>query len=468
MSIGNIYSNLAVTYKNTKQLDSALYYYDKAREEFEASGNVLVSGVYCNIGILYGDLKKYDQAEKYLQQALTLTRSFKQINYEVNVLNSLAEIRLSTQNYREAIEYASQSLELAKSKGLLQAQSQSLKYLHISYAKLGKYEMAYSIFTEAAALNDSLYSIEKEEVVKEIKEKYESDKKDEEITSANTRIEEEKQRSYYLWATILTFGGFIVFIWFLYVRTGKLNTKIAAQAKAIETQNADLEQVNQVKNKLFAVVSHDLRAPVSSLHSLLMLINNPNLSSEKKEMMHHQLQAELEQTTILMETLLHWAKTQMKGWEVKKEKVEFNGLITGVFRQFEKTAKEKKIELSTSTIGEDVFLNADPHLLHIILYNLVSNGIKFTHKHGSVWIEYHQYDSKVLICVCDEGTGITEEEITLLLNESSYKTTRGTASEKGFGMGLKICMELARQMNGTITVQSNPEDGSRFCLEMPV
>lgn len=467
-SIGNIYSNLAVTYKNMRQIDSALYYYEKARVEFEITSNVLVSGVYCNIGILYGDLKKYDRAEQYLQKALTLTRSFKQANYEVNVLNSLAEIRVSTGNYKEAIEYSQQALELAKNKSLLLAQSQALKYLHASYAKLGRYDQAYAMFNEASALNDSLYSIEKEEVVKEIKEKYESDKKDEAIADANLQIEYEKQRSYYLWATILAFGGFIVFIWFLYVRTGKLNKKIAAQARSIETQNEDLEKLNQVKNKLFAVVSHDLRAPVSSLHSLLLLINNPGLSSEKKETMYTELQVKLEQTTHLMETLLHWARTQMKGWEVKREKVAFNKLLADVFKQFEAIANEKKIELTASGITENIFINTDPHLLQIILYNLVSNALKFTNRNGRVWIELHQQHSNNLICVCDNGGGIPEEETAILFNETSYQTTSGTASEKGFGMGLKICIELARQLNGNMTVQSKPGEGSRFCLEIPV
>lgn len=465
-SIGNIYSNLAVTYKNMKQLDSALFYYEKARKEFEAANNVLVSGVYCNIGILYGDLKKYDQAEMYLQKALTLTRSFRQINYEVNVLNSLAEIRVSTKQYNEAIEYARQSLDLAKKKGLLLAQYQALKYLHASYAKLGKYEMAYNMFTEAAALNDSLYSIEKEEVAREIREKYETDKKDEEIRFANMQIEEEKRHSYYLWATVLTFGVFIIFIWFMYVRTGKLNKKIAAQARAIEIQNTDLEKVNQVKNRLFAVVSHDLRAPVSSLHSLLLLLNSPGVSNEKKEMMHKQLQVQLEQTTTLMETLLQWAKTQMKGWEVKLESIDTSLLASDLEGQFTAIAAHKNISFDLQGMHH-IRVKGDKQLLYVVLYNLVSNAIKFTPDGGKVWAETTRLNNKVQLFICDNGKGIHQNELASLLDEYHFETTKGTAGEKGFGMGLKICLELARQMNGSISIQSAYGEGSRFCLELP-
>lgn len=464
--LGSLYGNLAVAYKRTMQLDSALYYYEKSREELEMVHNVAVSGVYCNIGILYGELKQYDQAEEYLQKALLLTRKHRQANYEVNVLNALADIRTDQDRYKEAIGYASEAMTLAKQISMPDALSRSLDYLHSAYARLGNYQMAYKLFQESNVLKDSIYDIEKEEIVKEIKEKYETVKKDEAIRYANVHIEEQRRRSYFLIGIVMVFALLVLYIGFLYVRTGRLNRKIKAQAEAMEQQNENLENANRVKEKLFAVVSHDLRSPVSSLHALMVLMNKPNLGEERISLLKQELQKQLLQTTGLMETLLNWAKTQMKGWEVSPKNVSVNEVALRLEEHFASYAADKQISLHLAGQSR-LYVLADEQLVHIILYNLVSNAVKFTPQQGRVWLESGHLGDNVEIRICDTGQGMDAYTVSRLLDETVYESTKGTAREKGFGLGLKICIELARLMRGNIRVSSEEGKGSRFCLVLP-
>lgn len=468
VGIGGVYVNLAVLYKRTEQLDSALYFYKKAIREFEKDGNTLIGGAYCNIGILYGTLNQSDSAEFYLQQALTINRQFKHKNYEINTINALAEMRVNQMKYEEAISYAALARKLARDNGLLQAEYNALQALHHAYAGKGDYRMAYQLYAETAVVNDSLFSSEKQAIIDEVKEKYESAKKDEQIITTGEALEEQKQRTYYLSGGIALVAILAVFILSMYYKTGKLNRKIAAQARAIEAKNKDLARANQVKDKLFAVISHDLRAPISSLHGLITLMDSSQVSSDKMEVMKVHLQSQLQQTTGLMETLLNWARTQMRGWEIKEAPVKLARIVANLQNQFAKTAEEKGLVLRLKA-DEKISVKADEQLLHIVLYNLVSNAIKFTAAHGKVWIDVaKEEDDYVQVSVCDNGVGADEQELSRMLESNDYYTTPGTASEKGFGLGLKICTELAKQMNAIITVQSQKGKGSRFAIRLPI
>jgi two-component system, sensor histidine kinase and response regulator len=468
VGVGGIYANLAILYKRTDQLDSALHFYKKAIAEFEKEESTLLGGAYCNIGILYGTLNLFDSAEFYLQRALALNRQFRQPAYEINTMNALAEMRVAQRQYEEAIVYADAARKLAHNNDVLQAELNALQLLHMAYAGKGDYRQAYQLHTEAAVVNDSLFNVERQTIIDEVKEKYESDKKDEQIVRAGEELNEHKMRTYYLTAGIALIAILAVFILRLYYKTGRLNRKIAAQARAIEAKNTDLARVNQVKDKLFAVISHDLRAPISSLHGLITLMDTSQVSADKMEAMKVHLQSQLQQTTGLMETLLNWAKTQMRGWEIKKEPVKLARVVANIQNQFAKMAEEKGLMLRLKA-DDKISVMADEQLLHIVLYNLVSNAIKYTGAHGKVWLDVvKEEDDYIQVCVCDEGKGIDEDELSGLLKSTDYYTTPGTANERGFGFGLKICMELARQMNAIITAQSQKGKGSRFAVRLPI
>ena len=131
----------------------------------------------------------------------------------------------------------------------------------------------------------------------------------------------------------------------------------------------------------------------------------------------------------------------------------------------EKKVQDKGIILIDESRRE--FVYADRSMLEIVIQNLVTNAVKFTGKGDVITVSNQDYNGKVLICVEDTGIGITEENIEKLFNAKKNFTTIGTENEKGTGLGLTICKDLVELNNGRIWVESTPNIGSKFFIELP-
>jgi signal transduction histidine kinase len=110
---------------------------------------------------------------------------------------------------------------------------------------------------------------------------------------------------------------------------------------------------------------------------------------------------------------------------------------------------------------------ADTHMMHTVLRNLLSNALKFTPNEGDVKIGARKIQSCVYITVADSGLGMHAEEIDHVFHPDERVTRRGTAGEKGTGLGLRLCHELIEQNGGTLSVESIPGQGTTFTFTIP-
>lgn len=241
--------------------------------------------------------------------------------------------------------------------------------------------------------------------------------------------------------------------------------EIAQKASLLEEQTAKLTELNQLKNKLFSVIAHDLKTPMYALRNLF---NNMHLNAMPVKELKALLPGivnEMNYTTNLMENLLQWAKSQMENSSLQPEVLDIETMISRVLQLLHWQASNKRIHLE-SQIEEPLFCYADKEMVNLVLRNLLSNAIKFTRENGHVRVGARETASIVEIYVQDDGVGISAERQQQLFGDMFY-STKGTNEETGTGLGLKLCKEFLEKNGGCIAVKSQPGKGSTFTVTLP-
>jgi signal transduction histidine kinase len=169
----------------------------------------------------------------------------------------------------------------------------------------------------------------------------------------------------------------------------------------------------------------------------------------------------------LLENLLNWSMLQTGRMDFIPIKFDLYQEIQFVLDLVEANALSKNINISND-VKEFTFVRADENMLRTVLYNLVTNAIKFTFKGGEVKISSDEKDGFIIISVSNNGVIISEEDIGKLFKLTTKIKTEGTSKEKGTGLGLLICKEMIDKHNGKITVESSEDKGTTFCVWLPV
>ncbi len=240
---------------------------------------------------------------------------------------------------------------------------------------------------------------------------------------------------------------------------------LAEKNMEIEAQKEQLASVNAFKNKLFSIISHDLKSPVYALRNLFQNAQQYDLPADEIKEMLPDVVKDLNYTTSLMENLLQWAKSQMQADAVHVQEVSIVGLMQDVAKLLRLQAEAKKIKLQTM-MNDDVFVHADKDMLHLVLRNLLSNAVKFTPTNGKIALGLNDLGSHIEVYVQDSGVGIGEEALEKIRQQIFYTTT-GTGSETGTGLGLMLCHEFLVKNNSKLQIESEVGKGSVFSFTLP-
>lgn len=236
----------------------------------------------------------------------------------------------------------------------------------------------------------------------------------------------------------------------------------------INHQKGELEELNATKDKFFSIIAHDLRSPISALagFSEMLANNGKHLSPEKVTEYSTELNKSIKNALTLIENLLTWASSQMNKIHHDPSDVNISELTESIISQLSTAASNKKINLEKDlTPGLKVY--ADQDHLKLVLRNLISNAIKFTEENGKVTVSTKSVSpSKVEITVADSGIGMSLEKLTTLFNVGDTQSTKGTAGEKGTGLGLILSKEFVEKNNGSIEVASLKGMGTTFTVTL--
>ncbi|NSW93285.1 MAG: sensor histidine kinase [Bacteroidales bacterium] len=245
-------------------------------------------------------------------------------------------------------------------------------------------------------------------------------------------------------------------------------TEIENQSRRIALQNKQLSETLQIKNKIFSVIAHDLRSPVVNILYMLNLLKEKEYKDKFDTFANASIQY-AQQVISLLENMLVWGRGQEEKIKFSPEKRDLADIILTNLSIFKESADKKQISMNFTQIGNSkAYIDKD--LLDIIIRNLLSNAIKYTPRGGRVSIllkDKTLTGNGIMIKVCDNGIGIPPVRQKYLFTTTEMDSTPGTENEKGTGLGLKLCSELVKIHNGTITVESKQGEGTCFIIELP-
>jgi signal transduction histidine kinase/DNA-binding response OmpR family regulator len=251
-----------------------------------------------------------------------------------------------------------------------------------------------------------------------------------------------------------------------------LYTTIVRAENAAKNRAEQLQQLDLLKSKLYANIAHEFRTPLTLIKGNAEEIGDEHegeIAERAKSIVHNS-----DKILFLANQMLNLSKVEEGGFPVhyvQSDLVAFVRLIIDSFRDY---ATMRKLELHYEPGRRQLMMDIDPEKLEESVSNLLSNAIKYTPEGGEVFISLrmsdtdHSPEKKVEISVCDTGIGIPEEQLDKIFIRFYRVEDKRFPYQEGTGIGLTLVNEYMKMMNGTIRVNSAPNEGSEFVITLPV
>lgn len=255
----------------------------------------------------------------------------------------------------------------------------------------------------------------------------------------------------------------------LYFQKRRSNKVLSAVNEKVSQQNIELTQLNATKDKFFSIISHDLKGPLNSLTSFSSLLINhtDSLTKDEIKLLATDLDKSLKNLFALLENLLEWSRSQTGNMEIKPAEFSIKDLIQQNQQLLQVQAQNKKILISYENATEAIVF-AHKNSVNTVVRNLMSNAIKFTPVGGKISVSTRVLGSEIAVSLHDTGIGMSKETMAKLFRIDAKITMKGTADEKGTGLGLILCKEFVEKNGGRIWVDSQENKGSTFSFTLPL
>ncbi|MFP4557729.1 MAG: tetratricopeptide repeat protein [Bacteroidales bacterium] len=488
--LGIVLNNIGHVHFRNNQLDSALHYFYKALEVNEEDNDERgASASKSNIGSVYRNMGEYEKGLKYHYDSYKIGKKHNDRYGMISTLRYIAEDYIYLGQIEKATNYALKSLIMAQDIGSLGEEKNTISLLARIYEKRGQHQKSNHYLKFESKLNDSLFSIEKAQVLGRLQSAYELENKAQE--NEFLRIEQQAnaqqiklQRSLlYLSAAFIVIAFSLLIINLLSRRKIKhsnqelltknqeiINQKqtIQEKVKALDDKNKELKNINQIKDKLISVIAHDLKNPFNSIsgYSELLLTEPESYSTTELKTFLSIIHDNALKGNMLLDNLLQWSRLQTSTIQFVPVEQKLYKLVYDELFFAQHKAKEKEVKLLTN-IPENTEVFADSNMLKTVIRNLISNALKFTPKQGQISIASERVNNGVNICVKDTGSGIEPQIKEKLFTGEAGVTTPNERGEKGTGLGLMLCKDFIDIHKGEIWVESQPNQGSSFYIFLP-
>ncbi|MDQ6812394.1 MAG: HAMP domain-containing histidine kinase, partial [Bacteroidota bacterium] len=227
-----------------------------------------------------------------------------------------------------------------------------------------------------------------------------------------------------------------------------------------------LAALNEQKDRLFSIIAHDLRSPLINIMEMVRLIDEQVITEKEFKKYLPDLSKNVNYTSVLLDNLLHWSKSQLKGEVINPVNLDIRKIVKHELAYYQQKAAEKGIYLS-STIEAETRVFVDAEMMQLVIRNLIGNAIKYCTKDDHIIVLLNEISQdEVTICVKDTGSGMRSETVEKLFMFENF-TTRGTNNEQGTGLGLQLCKDFVEKNNGRIWVTTELNIGSKFYFTVP-
>jgi signal transduction histidine kinase len=450
----NLYAGLGTVYREKRDYPMSIFYYEKGISQSNFA-EMMGSNISMTNGLaqVYAKLGETDKAISLQKAALIKSRKIKNTIREYISLTALAE-SYSHKDPAIALNYLDEALKLAQSKKANKQAIEVLAQIAKLQEKANNFKAAYLAKSRQYNIADSFYFKAISLKIANLEAQYELNKsqvKVQELKFINSKQALEQK------IILSILAGIVV----LLVIFGIYFYKIRNLNRLLNKSNSALTESNTVKDKLFSVLAHDLRAPLASVISLIDMISNGWLTEEEREVMMSKLAVHCNASMESLNLLLRWGQMQLKGIMINQVALSPLKIVDRNISLLLEQAEQKSI-LIEKNIPADINVFCDADHLDFLIRNILSNAIKFTTDGGCVLISAQRYtEGKILFTVKDSGVGIEPERLKSIFDITNI-STNGTNNEKGTSLGLAICKEFVTANEGKIWVESTAGEGSEF------
>ena len=461
-----IYLNLGNAYSNSEKYDEALNYYEQALAlNKEVRPNTPPFQIIYNLGVLYTNKRQFTKAKDAFEESLQYCIDLKipqglYFNYKGlgDLYENFSQPYTAISWYQKALDVAT---ELDQNLYIVQLHEK----LYLTNKEAGETAQALKALENFKALSDSLAKKESDNALSELESEIELNRQ----TEINRLLEEkqaiqERQLILTRNLNVAAIAIILIILILLYIvfRSGAERKKVNL---VLHNQKKELEELNQTKDKLFAIVAHDLRSPMASLQGILYMINSDSLSLKEIKELVISLEPTLQKNINTLDDLLAWARKQMSGISINPQNIDAKPVIDDIISKqlFEIGAKQLTV---SNHIPNQTIAFVDLNAFKLIIRNLLSNSIKFTPPSGSIEFFSTEENGSIIFSIKDTGIGIPENLKDSIFTDKS-KSRNGTNLEIGNGFGLSLCKDFAVRMNGDIYFESKENAGTTFFLELP-
>jgi len=468
-----IHNNIGAAYKKMGNYDAALLHLDSCIFYAKQYPKKDVSGVWQGIalenkGQILMVEKKYGQAIEQFKKAVPLCENYGEYGTQATALIYIGKcLSENSKNLPQAQIYFDSAVVVTQKLGNSFSKTPQLLKYHLAdyYAKIGKYKDAYENHLRYTQMQDSLDKNLNRKESEELQVQYETEKKEQEILLQKQTIQFQERQNWFFSFTALMTVFSAIYLFYNNRQKQKINKVLESKNHEIESQKAELENLNTTKDRLFAIISHDLKSPINSLKNFMEILEM-DIPKEERILLQNDIFRLLDNSFQTLDNLLNWAKNQMEGIKYSPQNLHIGELSQQIILFLKPTANTKNI-LIDNQIQKNHQIWADNDHLQLILRNLISNAIKFTPENGKIFLKSLDLGEQIQISIQDTGVGMREEDIKKVFEGKANFTTKGTSGEKGTGLGLMLCKEFMEKNKAILHLKSEPHQGTEFLLVFP-
>ena len=379
----------------------------------------------------YNSMGKTKEGERLMNEALNLAED----NNEVFLQ---AVIHLQKGDYAQAIAMAEEN----HYDELLQ---EALESAYKAERDINP-RLALEYYERSMAMKDSVFNETQQQLIRDYQVRYAMQEKEHQLA-----MEQEKTKRNRLYVIVLSVIALLLLviavIWYLL-------------AKARKRRAEELAHLNETKNHLLSIVSHDVKTPVSAICQVLRGITDgyDSIADTDKKAHLVMLRSTSEALKDRMENIIKWVKQELASSEVTREEFNLHQVVEDCIKTQETAVGVKSLKV-VNAVPSDLMAHDDASVVSMVLQNLLGNAVKYSYPDGEISVTMEQRDDRIWISVADNGMGIAEKKLEKIFN---YMTTssKGVGGETGTGIGLFVSKQFIDKIGGEITIESGKGVGT--------
>ncbi|SDK49488.1 sensor histidine kinase [Flavobacterium noncentrifugens] len=461
-SRGYIFHKIANLFYERKVYDSAYFYARKSmlfaekynRKEIVTDNkmiNLPIIGYY----YLVNNNPKLAK-ETFLQSIKLFTENGSECETSLQY-NKLSDVAISTNNLNEAENYGLKALKIAADCRISSYEISAVNKLIEIYKLQNNAAKLYQYFKQKEMLMSAIKFDEQRKNLLALEVKYQSQIREKENKLLKIQNVAQANRSRVFIVIIILSAmiliGFMLIAFYLQRKN-----------RLIRKQKNELEKLNTLNQKIFSIISHDFKSPLTNLQQTIELTENEVLDFESFPMLAYGIKQQINQTTLILENLLSWAQSEMNDAARANVLCQPKLVAAETILQLEMFLNRKNLTVEID-IPNNLLIKIPSEILKIVYRNIISNAIKYSYENGQIEIGYEQAESYFF--VKDNGAGISEKNLQRLFT-NKVQSAQGTSAETGYGIGLHITYEMIRKFGGEIWAENNPEKGAIIKFTIPL